>query len=563
MPPSGAPLVLAHTDRRHQLQVPEVGHSPGIYAPAFLLEDKPGGAVVLRGAERRTVSVPKREPAWRKFSLDRVKPTPGGYETDFRDPATLVCAVQLAARGDADTARDLLDRFAADDPDRLTNAPRLLAECAYDHQWDRLLRGPANWPDVRTRMAALFHEFPGLETDDRHDLLTDLTATLGARPPKAGSVEALVLDWAGRPGRHWMVGLFGSDLTSGADDPARRVVLRGFEAVPDLIALLGDRRITAREQPAFNTSPARIRRVGELAEYLLYQIAGAGAPSAPGGPGPNLWRVWWESARRGSERDYFTAAIFTTNGNRITRVHEGVAHVIARKWPEVLPGLCEQYTERADPTDAPFGLADALADARLPKEERVKALAAFAERGPLPHRRWVLQVLTRLDAKTAAEILRPVLGRFPRDTDGEYWRCPEAYFTQVVVAIDDDGIWREYLRVVKRSGVGLRMQAMYRMTDLHLGTTNRPRRLAFLAAFLTDETVRDTSDSPRQYAGPCAGSSFARLAVRDLAAMELARMLELDDDPDNTWDAGQWARLRERVRGKLAAERLPDLGPGR
>ena len=55
--------------------------------------------------------------------------------------------------------------------------------------------------------------------------------------------------------------------------PAREIVLRGIEAVPQLLDLIDDRRISRHEAPAFMNSPARITRVGELANYLLQEIA--------------------------------------------------------------------------------------------------------------------------------------------------------------------------------------------------------------------------------------------------------------------------------------------------
>ena len=42
---------------------------------------------------------------------------------------------------------------------------------------------------------------------------------------------------------------------------------------------------------------------------------------------------------------------------------------------------------------------------------------------------------------------------------GQYWTCPESALTHVVMRIEDDGIWREYLRAARRSSVGLRMES--------------------------------------------------------------------------------------------------------
>jgi hypothetical protein len=58
-------------------------------------------------------------------------------------------------------------------------------------------------------------------------------------------------------------------------------------------------------------------------------------------------------------------------------------------------------------------------------------------------------------------------------------------------------------------------------------------------------------------AGTCTAFTFPRIAVRDFAATNLARMPGLDDDPDNSWGAGGWAKPRERVRAKLTERKRP------
>ena len=559
MPPMSARLVLVHTQSWHQLQIPSTGGDPGIYSPAFLLEEKSdGSAIVLLGTERRTIPFRLGEPSTRKFSLDRVKGTRRGYETRFADLSTFVCAVQVAAREDLRAARGLMERFAEDNPDRLKNAPLLLADCAYDYQRRRLMEGSATWRDVRVRMAALFDEFPKLRTRERRELLRDLAATLGAKPPKAGSVEALVLDWAGQPGG--IDNYPGWELfrERGSNDsshtPARQIALRGFEAIPDLIALIEDRRVTSREVWGRNPS---MFRTGEMAACLLTEIVGHGTNGA------QPWQQWWENARKGNERDYFNSAVFLKRENRITRVSGTVAHIIASKWPEDLPRLCEQYTALAGPDVIPSDLAEALAEARMPKDERVKALESFASRGSLDDRRFVLLTLARLDSKKAAEILLPLLDKIPKDATGEAWLYRQPYFAQLVLEIDDDGIWKEYLRIVRLSSIGLRVQTLGNVGFFPSGDKHRARRIAFLAAFLDDEAVRDASSDPKAYAFPSAASEFARIAVRDFAAVQIATILGFNDAPDRDWDAGQWAKLREKVRLKLSDERLPNLGPGK
>ena len=86
----------------------------------------------------------------------------------------------------------------------------------------------------------------------------------------------------------------------------------------------------------------------------------------------------------------------------------------------------------------------------------------------------MLQNLAELDAHACSALLLPVLHQLPKDATRPYWTCPEAAFSHVVVQIDDDEVWRAFLRVAKCSSVGLRMEMMEPLNYSYLGE-NTPR----------------------------------------------------------------------------------------
>ncbi len=108
------------------------------------------------------------------------------------------------------------------------------------------------------------------------------------------------MDWASRPSRMRHLGMY-DEHTQSADAPARKILSRGFEAVPELIALLQDRRVTVHDQPAFMNAPARIMRVGELARQLVRQIAGDHAVFPTHGDDTQAILAWWEMVRTQDE----------------------------------------------------------------------------------------------------------------------------------------------------------------------------------------------------------------------------------------------------------------------
>ena len=47
--------------------------------------------------------------------------------------------------------------------------------------------------------------------------------------------------------------------------------------------------------------------------------------------------------------------------------------------------------------------------------------------------------------------------------------------------------------------------------------------------------------------------------MRDVAAMELAYLFDIDEQPKDSWTADQWQAFRGHVRERLAREKLPNL----
>ncbi len=352
--------------------------------------------------------------------------------------------------------------------------------------------------------------------------------------------------------------------SSEVDAPAREIAYRGAAAVSALIELLNDHRLTAHWVGGDYMSRPQLGRVGELAELLLKEITGINSYGNQKTSSEIMFRKWLAKEQEIGEEAMLVDSVFTRTNGRITWVNETPARIVARKFPDSLASLCDEFTKNATDEAVPWPLSDALATSALPTETQVKVLASFAQKGSLGQQRYVLQSLVELDEKRTAELLAPVLDEMPRDSTGSYWTCPEAGFTYVVKQIENDDIWRRYVQVAKRSRVGLRMEMMNSMDYVCVGGKcmragkNRDRRLAFLAAFLTDKSVRKIGRVEGKFDGPCAAFTIPKIAVRDFAAMKIASILGLPESPDEFWTSAQWKELRQKVTEKLCVEKLPD-----
>jgi hypothetical protein len=255
---------------------------------------------------------------------------------------------------------------------------------------------------------------------------------------------------------------------------------------------------------------------------------------------------------------FFSRAVFRRKDKEIISVSAVPARILSLNYPDRLRDVCEEFLAHASPDAHPGSLAEAVRFSRLPKETRLRILSEMAGQGSRLQQASALVNLARLDEKRCVELLRPLLDQIPPDADGRYWVCQEASFTYVLKNLEDNGAWGHYLRVAKRCSVGLRMEMMGPMTYAYKDKA-RPQRLAFLAAFLDDEAVRDMAKAKDKFDGPCAGFTIEKIAVQDFAALQLSYMLGFDDAPDEFWDAKQWSKLREKVRGKVRELKLPDL----
>lgn len=444
----------------------------------------------------------------------------------------------------------------------------LLAFCIDGHLRNETLRDPKNWPRILPLLKRLYEEFPILvkvadkkyrwpSAIERLNFLEDLTETVEANPAKADSVEALLVEWSLMPSEMRHLGFF-RDLGDGdrkADVAAEKILLRGTEVIPELLRLLDDRRITVHESREFRRSQTGVKRLGELAGDLLAKMVGGKSDRTVNAREPSStqdWKDWWQANRDKIEKDILTNNVFVYSGEDVARINLVPVMILARRCPEQLQALSKEYLAHAGLVAQSFALAQAFADADLPLKQRVELLVAFLKKEDLSHNRPVLQNLARIDQRTCVEIIKPILEKLPKKLSNVITE-PEAGYTHVVVLLDDDAAWKKYFEHARQCEVRMRLAIMSPMSYTYVKDMNRNRRLAFLAAFLDDAEVRDLGFG-RIFAGP-----LSKIAVRDFAAMQIASIFKFEDDPDESWTADQWTKLREKVQLALKSQRLPDF----
>jgi hypothetical protein len=557
MPPKGAKLVLARTGVRYANH-----RSQLLYSPVFLLQEENGDIDVLCGIDERKLSHDSNLlesgampvcPLCREFSLNEEPSPKDRYLIDWRDESALITAIQLAERGERTLAAGLLQRFVATRLAEGFETPDLreiVREIAFRQILGQLVGTPTRWPEMRTRISLVLEESPQLRKDYT-PLLRDLSAAIDARPPAPDSVEALLIEWSRSEER-----AMDKDLS------AQELAQRGFDAVPELIRLCGDQRFTRRARMEhFPDVGDGFLRLGDLADVLLLAISGLddGLVNSVEMPdelverNARVWQEWWRQAQVLGEREYCFANLFIHFNGQIG-MRDLPAQILVRKHPTSLTHAASEFVRRSDEPVDRARLAAAIQRAELDWTIKLAMLTDLAATGASAERCGVLWVSSQLERPQRRELLTKMLDDLTADATDFDAATQQESFSQLVISLDEPAVLKALVRAARRN-FELRMELLTRTAFWYPPETREPTRLAILQCFLADGTVRDRSLIREDFFP----TDFEGITVRDFAAMHIARLLEIDDEPTQNWSPERWSTLREKVRQRLKQEQLPEL----
>ena len=431
----------------------------------------------------------------------------------------------------------------------VTTPHSIFAGMVWNHFLNEIVRAGSNWHELAPKMKLWLESEPTQTDDNKRAVVASLEAALRPRTAEAASVEALIDELMDQP--------VSPDEGGPPEAPAiGKLKAMGFTAVPALIEHLSDERMTRSTISAFNTLSDPLQRVGDLAAGILQTIAGQDFSkdwlAARVGNGVAKADVldWWQLAQKTGEEKYAIDHLFSSL-TKTKFANRALLSVITQKYPQRLPAL---YGMTLDNYAEDYGLAEALGASSLSSDVKLRSLEHGLANAHAAHQIAALRVLQGIDPARADTALVQYLEKLPAKTKGAVRTSPEARVAHLVKKSDSPAVWAALLAAAQRASIGLRMELMRPMHYSYIGDQQRRERLAFLAAFLDDDEVRVTDSDPEFYKGPCAGFTFDRLSVRDLAATSIASMLRFPDEPKPDWTVDQWADLRAKVRRALAEE---------
>lgn len=429
------------------------------------------------------------------------------------------------------------------------NARTVLAGEAWNYWLNETVRPGSDWNAVARAMSEILSKVPALENEQNRSLLRSVEAALVPSRAKPDSVEADIDNLI-----HCAMesGTLSSDKT---DAVYNKVLYRGFEAVPALIEHLNDIRLTRSVMTGFNNFPTMPRRLGEIAADLLQAIAGEELSrdwlrkQLGNSLSKEIAQKWWAGAQKIDERQYLRDHVLP-HDTEAEWPNSGQLAIIARRYPELLPSIYEEALKRGGRMQT-YPITDAIEESSRTRETKIAALRTGADSKRLALQIPAIRNLQKLAPEIANAKFLDILTQPIRSPKKSVWTSDEATLSHLVIGSDSPAVWEAFSVAAKKAHVSLRLEWMNPMDYTNYEGTHRKERLQFLAQFLEDNTQRTIQESDKLYDGPCAAFTFPKITVRDFAAMTIARILKLPEEPKPEWSLEQWAGFREKVVGEL------------
>ncbi len=571
MPSRDAQLVLRQHGGSTVSGVPQ-------YSYDLALQDRLGGKVVhwigaVTEAPSGTIKETARAPTAElvsKTTTGRTRRHLGGEQH-----IDLVLAIQCQYKGWADIAKALLVRSRTYSSNswaigRSSNRPRddraALALAAWDYWCEQFARERGDRAPILSRLKTLAASNLGLSTPANLNLIADMELTL-AKPPKPASELEAAINSLMDLGDKWNDNAwYPPSVESVCRGHRGYAQLRdaGLEAVPVLMAHLDDHRLTrCLGSSRRGTWHARIADAVALllddlaTEPFSYDLLVAV------GRGKQLDRAhvlhWWMGIQGTKALDYLKSHAVTVERRGEPEANEAILQALGQRYPEELVKL---FPEKLPQVSNSYPLFKALKESRASKQDKVPLFLAAAKDKETGNRIRAIHGLLNLHHEQAVPLLVHELENLPHTPKQPYWLCEAHNFPKLVVLSQDDRAWNAMRVMSKRVDIGQRMELIAAAGNC---SQDQDRVIDFLASFLADEELRVITLAIRKtppergeietdlFLGPCAGFVWHRLAVRDLAALELAGKLQVHVDRDALQREKDWESLRMKVAAALAA----------
>ncbi len=320
---------------------------------------------------------------------------------------------------------------------------------------------------------------------------------------------------------------------------------RGFDAIPALIAHLGDDRLTRYGDGNQLVGRWDFLRVKDVVYRMLCDFAGKQLTESKE-PGERTLAVgrWFADAQKLGEEDYVVANV----GQRDVPPDDDVLFpLLVEKYPRRLPDAYRNFIARQTKWDhLGAAFAKAIVESAIPQQDKLKVLEFAAAHANPYHREVGLRHLLLLDPDRGRGVLLAALEKLASSSEADVWLG-----TLVGIGTDPKS-WEALIRTAKRVDPGVRVGLLYAVFVHWDDPTPAHRRLqrGFVTSHLTDTQVWDEANDRRRLRGLFA-EPLSQGEVRNYAAVSLLATLGLRVEHKPDWTADRWAGVRECARLEL------------
>jgi hypothetical protein len=408
-------------------------------------------------------------------------------------------------------------------------------------------------PAVYEALEQLFETCPEFATSERRDFARQVAANLA---PQAGSVhEHRVHKAADKV----------SNLHHGGDPQyppeMQSLIAEGFELVPHLLELLGNRAVTRCYYSGVRNPHARYLRLGEFASVILDAIVGEGLLTNGEfsvGIRPEVARTWWELNASRDEREYLQAVI-TAGG--VLAPRRGSAIILARKYPESLGAVCRAYLAGHRQPDQFF--LELFRECALPTETKVEMYLEASHSRHHDVRIAAIGELWHFEPAAAYERVHNTLEQAAAASEARRLSYSLESYVYLLRWFDEvrEETWALVVRHARSVDAWTRADIVMSVCQPGMGGNAWPEqvKLRYAAAFLEDPDRAASSSSRRRAPDTRGVLQYRTIGLQ--AAHHAAQTLGWQDLPSHGSPREEWEALRERVRVALAERGVTPFGP--
>ena len=363
------------------------------------------------------------------------------------------------------------------------------------------------------------------------------------------------------------------------DPPIRKLIERGFDAIPAVISHLEDKRLT-RSTLKYNFfgEVEEELTVTRACEILLNRLADETFPREEltqkeeeerekamenGFRFGNAWlarkpfqkapiQTWWANARQAGEKEYLKSHVIHKHAEFGDVVNPALIAMMALRHPDELKDIYRKVLDSKQPIHTRL-IADAIVKSSLDRNVKREVLELGLKHNDLNHRMDADAALAILDNSGYSKRLVTFIDKMPLPADDpekeREWTIMES-----VNRSNDPAVWISLEKALRRSPIRFRFQTLWPDFEIErAGDPSRRERIRLLAAFLEDRSVRTTDqmdkDNPHRSL-----SGIDRYELRNYVAFWLAPYFAEYIDYDEHRSNDEWAFLRKWLKDEVAKE---------